>query len=421
MIEDSWRIVGGKPLAGTVSPAGSKNGALPVLAATLLLDGETTLHNVPRIADTDTMMELLRAFGLAVEARDDGEVRIVNRGLATHVAPAELVQRMRASHYLLGPVISRMGRAELPLPGGCDIGDRPVDYIIEGLEALGARAQCEPDRIGAEASRLRGAAVALNPAYRSPGATFNLLMAAATAEGRTVIENASFEPDVVSFCQLLNAAGARISGIGQPTLTVDGVAGLHGVAHRVNSDRLEAGTFLVAAAATRGSVLVSDVTKADLAAAADKLVEAGVQLDPEDGGLRASCPRRPRAVAVVTEPFPGFPTDLQPMLTALLACAEGTSTVTESIFDRRLQSAEQLNRMGASVRLLDSRSASVHGVAELHGAHIEAHNIRDGAALVIAALAARGESTVSGRQFVARGYQDFEGKLRALGAQIREA
>ncbi|MFB3882079.1 MAG: UDP-N-acetylglucosamine 1-carboxyvinyltransferase [Armatimonadota bacterium] len=421
MIEDAWRIVGGKPLEGTVTPAGSKNCALPALAATLMLDGETRLHNIPRIADTETMMELLRSFGLQVEARAGGEVRVVNRGLATHVAPGELVQKMRASHYLLGPVISRMGKAELPLPGGCDIGDRPVGYIIEGLEALGARAACETNRISVEAARLRGAAVALNPAYRSPGATFNLLMAAATAEGRTVIENASFEPDVVSFCQMLNAAGARISGIGRDTLTVEGVAELRGVTHRVNSDRLEAGTFLVAAAATRGAVLVNDVATADLGAAADKLSEAGVRLEAQGGGLRATCPGRPRALSLVTEPFPGFPTDLQPMFTALLARAEGTSTITESIFDRRLQCIEQLNRMGAFARLTDGRSASIHGVAELHGARIEAHNIRDGAALVIAALAARGESTVSGRQFVARGYENFEGKLQSLGADIQQA
>jgi UDP-N-acetylglucosamine 1-carboxyvinyltransferase len=420
MTQDAWRIEGGVPLRGRVRPSGSKNGSLPLLAAALLLDGETILQNIPRIADIDVMLELLRAFGLEAE-HESGDVRIVNRGLSTHIAPPELVSRMRASHYLLGPVVTQLGRAELPLPGGCDIGDRPVQYIIDGLQALGAEAEIAADCIRARADRLTGAPVALNPAYRSPGATFNVLMAAAMAEGTTVIENASYEPDVVGFCRFLAAAGARIDGIGTPTLTIQGVDRLTGVTHRANADRLEAGTFICAAAATRGDVVIEDVTLDDLAGFSEVLLEAGVRLEPSDGGLRASCLDRPRGVSLVTEPFPGFPTDLQPPTTALLSCAEGHSEVREGIFTQRLQCVEQLIMMGAFMRLIDGQCVAITGVESLHGAEIDGHNIRDGAALVVAALSARGTSTVSGRKWVARGYEDFESKLRSLGANIESA
>ncbi len=418
MLEDAWRIVGGRPLEGRVRPSGSKNGALPTLAATLLLDGETVLHNVPQIADVATMLELLRAFGLSVEESGEGEVSVVNRGLATHRAPRELVARMRASHYLLAPVAARLGRVELPLPGGCNIGRRPVEYILAGLEALGVAAQVRQDRIEAEAPRMTGGKVSLDPAYRSPGATFSVVAGAAVAEGETVVENASFEPDVVAFCRFLESAGARIEGVGQAVLRVRGVGALGGTRHEINVDRLEAGTFLCAAAATRGEVTVEGVAPGDLGAAVGKLREAGVEVSEVEEGLRTRCRARPRAVDVVTEPYPGFPTDLQPPMAVVLATAAGESAIRESIFDRRLQYVEQLERMGASARVLDSRRAAILGVKHLRGAEVEAHNIRDGAALVIAALSAEGESVVSGRQFVARGYQEFESKLRSLGAQM---
>ena len=440
MIEEGWRILGGRPLQGEVRPSGSKNGALPTLAAALLVDGEIILHNVPRIADVETMLDLLRAFGLDVGERSDGSLRLVNHGLATSSAPEDLVARMRASHYLLGPVVARLKQAELPLPGGCDIGDRPVGYLLAGLEALGVEAQVEERRILARAPRLSGAAVTLDPVYRSPGATFSVLMAAVLAEGATIIENASFEPDVISFCRFLNCAGARIEGIGSPTLTVTGVRALSGgtgsqpvLTHHINPDRLEAGTFLCAAAATRGKITVEGIKASDFEAVVEKLRESGVEvseadregtdrlkpvLPAGDEGLHAACPRRPRAVSVVTEPYPGFPTDLQPPLAAVLAAAKGKSAIRESIFDRRLQYAEQLTKMGAKIEVLDSREAAITGVPRLHAAEVEAHNIRDAAALVIAALSAEGESTVWGRPFACRGYEAFEDKLRALGARL---
>jgi UDP-N-acetylglucosamine 1-carboxyvinyltransferase len=421
MIEDAWRIVGREPLKGTVRPSGSKNGSLPALAATLLLDGETMLHNVPRIADVQTMTALLGAVGLTVEERGDSSLRIVNHGIATHRAPAELVARMRASHYLLGPMLLRLGRAEMAMPGGCNLGSRPVTHITSVLETLGATGTISDNTIELSASRLRGAVVALDPRHRNPGATFTALMAASLAAGETVIENASYEPDVICFCNFLNAAGARIEGMGRPRLIVEGVAALRGVEHRVNSDRLEAGTFICAAASTRGEVMVDDITLAELGETADKLREAGVELMPRGGGLVATCPGRPRGVDVVTDPFPAFSTDLQPVAAALLATAEGESRIEETVYDRRLQYAHELMKMGASIELPDSRHAVIHGVERLRGAAVEGCNIRDGAALVVAALSAHGESIVSGRQFVARGYEDFEGKLRSLGAEIGPA
>lgn len=418
MIEDAWRIVGGRPLRGAVTPAGSKNGSLPSLAAAILLDGETVLQRVPRIADTETMIGMLQALGLEVVRREDGTVRILNRGLESHRVPLELASRMRASHYLLGPVLARLGRAEIPFPGGCAIGERPLGYILSGLEALGAQARVEETRVVMRADRLVGARVALDPAYRSPGATFNLLMAAVLAEGETVIEHASFEPDVVVFCRLLTAAGAEIEGVGGPRLTIRGVPALKGVEHAINLDRLEAGTFFCAAVATRGEVTARGITRGELAALADSLEEIGATVAESPLGTTVACPGRPRSTAVVTEPFPGFPTDLQPPFAAVLATAKGASTIREGIFGQRLQYVSQLIAMGANIRLLDSRQAVITGVDHLRAAEVEAQNIRDGAALVVAALGAEGESIVGGRRFVARGYQDLEDKLRSLGAWI---
>ena len=420
MTEVAWRIEGGTPLRGTVRPSGSKNGSLPLLAASLLLDGQSTLTNIPRIADVETMLALLRAFGLTVEERPGGEVQIINHGLSTHLAPADLVGKMRASHYLLGPVLLHRGRVEMAMPGGCDLGARPVTHITSVLEALGAAAETN-DTIHLSAQGLRGAVVTLDPWHRNPGATFTGLMAGALAAGETTIENASFEPDVIGFCRFLSAAGARITGIGSPRLTIQGVDRLHGAAYRVNSDRLEAGTFLCAAAATRGDVLVEDITWDELGETADKLEQAGVDLLAEGSALRARCPGRPRGVHIITDPFPSFSTDLQPPVAAVLATADGDSTIRETVFDRRLRYADELMKMGADIELRDSRFAVIHGVPSLRGARIAAGNIRDGAALVIAALGAQGESLVAGRNYVARGYEDFETKLRSLGAEIELA
>jgi UDP-N-acetylglucosamine 1-carboxyvinyltransferase len=418
MPEDAWRIVGGKPLRGKVKPSGSKNGALPTLAATLLVDGETVLHNVPRIADVQTMIALLTAVGLSVTEDDDSSVRIVNHGITTHKAPADLVGKMRASHYLLGPMLLRLGRAQMAMPGGCNLGSRPVTHITSVLEALGATGTSSDSGIEMSAKGLRGSVVTLDPRHRNPGATFTALMTASMADGETVIENASYEPDVVNFCGFLNAAGARIEGSGGPQLTVAGVDRLRGVDHRVNSDRLEVGTLICAAAATRGQVTVEDTSLADLGETASKLQEAGVELIPQGEGLMAACPTRTRGVDIVTDPFPAFSTDLQPVMAALLATAEGESTIVETVFDRRLQYVYELAKMGASIDLHDSRHATIRGVERLRGAAVDGANIRDGAALVVAALGAEGESTVAGTRFIARGYESLDEKLRSLGANV---
>jgi UDP-N-acetylglucosamine 1-carboxyvinyltransferase len=419
---DSWRIIGGEPLRGSVRPDGSKNGALPALAATLLLQGETTLHNVPRIADVEVMLELLRSFGLTISELTATALRITNRGLTGHVAPADLCGRMRASHYVLGPVALQMGRAELAMPGGCDLGARPVTHLLAPLEALGAETTVEEGRITVRAGKLRGAVITLDPQHRNPGATFVALMAASRAEGRTLIENASLEPDVVAFCHFLSKAGASIEGIGSDALTLTGVNSLHGAEHHINLDRLEAGTFLCGAAATRGEVMVEGVTRGELGSFVQKLAEAGVEVTETgpsgSAGVAARAPGRLRAVEVVTVRFPGFPTDLQPPFAAVLATADGVSTILESVYERRLQYADQLAKMGARVEVRNPRCLAITGVPELHGARLRGENIRDAAALVIAALSAKGVSTVSGRRFVRRGYSGFEEKLRSLGAEI---
>ncbi|MFB3883062.1 MAG: UDP-N-acetylglucosamine 1-carboxyvinyltransferase [Armatimonadota bacterium] len=418
MTGDAWRIVGGTPLRGIVRPSGSKNGSLPMLAATLLLDGETVLHNVPHIDDVQTMLALLRSAGLKVD-ESGTTVRIANSGFSTGRVPDDLAAKMRASHYLLGPMLLRLGRAQMAMPGGCNLGSRPVTHITSVLEDLGASGSTSDTVIDLRSEGLRGAVVTLDPRHRNPGATFTALLAGSLAGGSTVVENASYEPDVVSFCNLLNAAGARIKGIGTARLTVDGVRSLRGVEHRVNSDRLEAGTFICAAAATRGEVMVEETTLGELGETADKLQEAGVLLAPSGAGLLASCPARPHGVRIVTDPFPAFSTDLQPIVAAVLATAEGETTIEETVFDRRLQYADELAKMGASISLTDSRHAVIRGVERLRGAQVEGRNIRDGAALVVAALGADGESVVGGRRYVDRGYDDFEGKLRSLGAEIQ--
>jgi UDP-N-acetylglucosamine 1-carboxyvinyltransferase len=417
MTVDAWRIVGGTPLRGRVRPPGSKNGALPSLAAALLLEGKSVFHNVPRIDDVHTMLELLTAVGMQVEV-EGNTVAITNTGITTHRAPGELVGKMRASHYLLGPTLAKLGRAELAQTGGCNLGERPLGYIIDALAPLGVTCLDCNDRVEATTAGLVGARVVLDPKFRSPGATFTVLMAAALATGVTTIEHACYEPDVVALCALLTAAGAHIEGAGTETITLHGVEALHGVTHTINSDRLDAGTFLCAAAATRGEVFVEHITKAELGGIATVLVEAGLGLEETGGGVHGACSRRPRAVEVTINPFPEFPTDLQPPLATVLATAEGTSSLHETIFNNRLQYVPELQRMGADIASAGQWSIRIRGVERLHGAEIAGHNIRDGAALVVAALGAEGESIVSGRHYVARGYEDLEARLRALGATI---
>jgi UDP-N-acetylglucosamine 1-carboxyvinyltransferase len=329
-----------------------------------------------------------------------------------------LAERMRASFWVAGPLLARLRSATVPLPGGCAIGSRPVDYIIQGFAALGVRAEIEHGLMKATADRLPGGTVFLDARYRSPGATFNVMMLSVLADGATTIENASTDPEVVSCAEFLNAMGARISGIGGATLHIEGVPALRGCEFTGIADRIEAGTYLLAAAATRGDVTVEQANPAHLDFVLAKLEEAGLAITRCDDAIRVQAPDRARAVDITTGPFPLFPTDLQSPMVVLLSLADGTSIVQETIYDGRLTYLDELRRMGAQSRMVD-QTAIITGVERLTGASIHAHDMRAGAALVVAALAAEGESRISGLHFIQRGYQDLEAKLRSLGADLR--
>jgi UDP-N-acetylglucosamine 1-carboxyvinyltransferase len=326
---------------------------------------------------------------------------------------------MRGSWYVAGPLIARLGRAEVPQPGGCAIGSRPVEYVTSQFGRLGVRTEERTDVMVLSADDgMRGATCVLDPTFRSPGATFNVAMAAVMARGRTVIEHASADPEVESFCRFLQACGAEIDGVGTERLVIEGRPRLHGCTHRIISDRIEAGTYLIAGAATRGAVRVAPVAPWHLGSLLDIMEGMGLDVSREDDAIAVRWVGRPRGAVVFTEPFPGFPTDLQPPMVALMCLADGQSEMHERIYDGRLAYVHELRRMGAQVRLMDSRRALISGVEGLQGTEVEGADMRAGAALVLAALAAEGESRVGGRHYVLRGYQDLEEKLIRLGARI---
>jgi UDP-N-acetylglucosamine 1-carboxyvinyltransferase len=413
---DTIIITGGRRLSGTVRLSGTANGSLPALAACLLMRGECRLENLPPVADIAVMLDILRALGLRVTMAAKDTAIIQNEGLKTDAPPAKLVKKMRGSFYVTGPLLARLGRACVSFPGGCYLGSRPVDYILDVYRALGAATDLSGDTICASTDGLRGAGIVLNPKFRSPGATFHALLGAVLAKEATIIENASQEPDVISFCHLLEKMGARVSGMGGATLRVEGVDALVGsCAHKMPSDRLEGGTFLLAGCATRGDVRVEEIAPQSLVALLDVLEKAGAQVFREENAIRVACPTGPAAVEVVTGPEPGFPTDLQPPLASVLCTARGTSRIEERIFDDRLRYADQLAKMGARITV-EGRVALIEGVESLTGADLEAENIRAGASLVAAALGARGDSRMTGWRFLERKYDNFRSKLVSLGA-----
>lgn len=420
MEPDVITVAGGRPLSGCVSLSGSKNGSLPVLAATLLMQGECLLEHLPNVADINVMGQILKSLGLRISVISSDTWLVRNEGISSDTPPGDLIKRMRGSFYVMGPLLARLGRANVSLPGGCYLGSRPVDYVLEVFQALGAQTPVEGKVIRAAAPRLVGSKITLNPKYRSPGATFHALMGSVLAEGQTIIENASQEPDVISFCHFLNKMGAKVSGMGTATLKVEGVERLTGCPHRVPSDRIEGGTFLLAACITRGEVTIQDMEAAALSALLEQLEKAAVKVTRGPDSVTVSCPNRMGALDVQTGPEPGFPTDLQPPLVAALCTADGTSRVEETIFEDRLRYAHQLTRMGAKIEV-EGTSARIEGVESLRGASLQAENIRAGAALVLAALGAKGQSRISGRDHIVRGYENFESKLASLGAQISTA
>lgn len=407
-------IDGGVALRGRVRAGGSKNAALPLMAATLLAEGTTTLRNVPMLKDVKTMADLMRKQGAVIDQGADGVTFDCDR-ITDFEAPYDLVRTMRASVLVLGPLVARWGRARVSLPGGCAIGERPIDQHLRGLEKLGATVTLNHGYVEAAAKRLKGARVHFD--VQTVGGTENLLMAAVLADGKTVLENAAREPEIVDLADLLVKMGAQIEGAGSDVITVHGVRALRGAEHSVIADRIEAGTFLVAAAITGGDVTVTDLTPQHQEPLLDKLAEAGVMLDVGATEIRAKMTRRPKAVNLKTWPFPGFPTDMQAQMMALLAVAEGASTITENVFENRFMHVSELRRMGAEV-IVEGRSATVHGVERLLAAPVMASDLRASAALILAGLAAEGKTVVNRIYHLDRGYEKIETKLSALGARI---
>jgi len=418
---DKLVIEGGTRLAGEVEVSGAKNSALPVLCAAILSTEPLTVTNVPRLRDVETTAKLLRQMGGTVTDAGDHTLVLDCAKLDRLEAPYELVRTMRASILVLGPMVARFGRARVSLPGGCAIGQRPVDLHIKGLQALGAEIVIEHGYLEArvlQGKRLRGAPIFMD--LVSVTGTENLMMAAVLAEGTTVIQNAAREPEVAELAHCLNAMGARISGAGESEITIEGVERLHRAQWRIMPDRIEAGTFLAAAAATRGDIVLRGACPAHLTAIIEKLREAGARIETGSDTVALSMPERARAVSVRTAPYPGFATDMQAQLMALDCVAEGTSTIVETIFENRFMHALEMKRMGAQIEI-DGNTAIVQGIEQLDGAAVMATDLRASASLIIAALAARGETVIDRIYHLDRGYEAIERKLSGLGANIRRA
>lgn len=411
----AYVIRGGRPLHGEVAVSGAKNSALKLLAAGLLSPGTHTLDRVPDIADVQWFCDVIRHLGCEVERTETGTLRVtVPERLGTD-APYELVSRMRASTAVLGPLLAREGRAHVALPGGCNLGPRRIDLHLRGLEQLGAEISVAHGFLDARCDGLRGAVVHLE--YPSHGATENLMMAGVLASGRTVIDNASREPEICDLATFLERMGARISGAGTSRIEIEGVDELRAASLEVMPDRLEAGTFLFCAAATGGDVTVTDLEPAHIEIVLDKLVEAGAIVEVGEDRVRIVSDGRPNPIDLQTLPYPGFPTDLQPLAVVLLCRADGLSIVTENIFDARFFYVDELARMGADVRV-EGHYAVVRGTPELTGAPVRAPDIRAGAALVVAGLAATGRTVVEDIVHIDRGHERLESKLQGLGADI---
>jgi UDP-N-acetylglucosamine 1-carboxyvinyltransferase len=412
---DRLLVTGGTPLDGSVEIAGAKNSALKLMAAVVLSDGRSTLRNVPRIQDSSTMVEVLEHLGVGCAWKGDALI-LDTRDVRSIETPYELVSRMRASILVLGPLLARFGTARVAMPGGCNIGSRAIDLHIRGLEKMGARFSSEHGFLLAETSGLRGAVVNLD--FPSVGATENVLMAAVAARGTTVIENAAREPELADLADFLSGMGARIDGAGTPTIEIQGVEAFAPVDHAVIPDRVEAGTYAIAVCSTGGRLVLSGARGDHMDLVLSKLADAGADVLATDGGVAISMGSRARSVDLVTLPYPGFPTDLQPQMMALLASAEGTSIVTENVLEGRFMFVDELNRMGADIRT-EGHHAVIRGVERLSSAPVRALDIRAGAAMVIAALMADGVTEIEDMYHVDRGYQDLETKLTALGAVVR--
>ena len=411
-------IKGGTRLEGTIPVSGCKNAVLPIaVAAAILGDGVSVLHNVPNLTDVMTLRAVLEGLGATIKFKNSTlYIEPINH--LEYEAPYELVRKMRASIYVLGPLVAKLGKAKVSFPGGCAIGPRPIDLHIQGLEHLGAEVMVEKGYIYAQAQRLIGAEMYLTGQYGpSVGATANVMMAATLAQGTTVIRGAACEPHISDLARFLNAMGADIEGIGTSVLTIRGVKQLRGTEHTVISDDIEAGTFIVAGAITRGDVYVKGITQQQIPAISEKIGEAGVELDWDATGVRVTTPREIRGIDVATAPFPGFPTDMQAQIMGMLSLAAGTSIINENVHTDRFIHAAELNRMGADI-MLDGGKAIINGVPTLSGAPVMASDLRAGAVLVAAGMAAAGETVLSRVYHIDRGYESIEKKLNNVGANI---
>lgn len=409
------RVQGGRPLQGDIEALGAKNAALPIMAAAILCRGDVVLTRVPDISDVRVMSEILRSLGVQVEAVAPGTLRMNADNLNTTRAPYELVRRMNASFDVTGPLLARFGEADVALPGGCNLGQRRVNLHLDAFRSLGAEVHRSHGFVQAKARRLQGAVIAFP--HVSVGATKNSMMAACLASGTTVLENTAREPEVIDLAQFLNTMGARVSGHGTPRIDIEGVEALHGGTYEITSDRIVTGTFLIMAAISGGDVRVTRCHPEYHDVLVQQLRRAGQQVDIEGDTVRLQARRPIAPLEVTTAPYPGFPTDLHPPMTAFLVLAQGTSIIRETIFDGRFMYAGELVRLGANIRIAD-HTAVVTGVPFLAGAPVEAPDIRGGGALIAAALAAEGETLIGGLQFIDRGYQRIHEQLTGLGASI---
>ncbi len=413
---ESFVVKGNTNLFGDVKISGSKNAAVAVLPAVILTRESVHLENLPDITDVRTMIEILENLGVSIRRRGRNALDLTPGNLSRIAPSYDLVKKMRASYYFMGSLLARFGRAEVPIPGGCDLGPRPIDQHLKGFSALGADINIEHGMINLSAEKLVGAHIYLDVV--SIGATVNLMLAASAAEGRTVLENVAKEPEIVDLANFLNALGARIRGAGTDVIRIDGVKYFHGASHTVIPDRIEAGTFMLAAAATGGSITVEDVIPKHLEAITAKLRETGAIVKVEPEKIKVETPEPLSSSDLKTFPYPGFPTDLQPPGMVLLTAARGLSVVTENVFDGRFNQVDELKRMGAMIKV-EGRTALIEGGNRLSGAPVTAHDLRSGAALIIAALMADGESRISAVEHIDRGYEKFEQKLIKLGASIK--
>ena len=412
---EQYVIKGGNPLVGEVDIAGAKNAALAILSAAIMTDETILIENLPDVRDINVLLEAIAEIGAQVDRVDKSTVKINGSTIGNLSVDYEFIKKIRASYYLLGALLGKYKHAEVPLPGGCNIGSRPIDQHLKGFRALGAEVDIRHGAIVAKAENLHGSHIFLDVV--SVGATINIMMAASMAAGRTIIENAAREPHVVDVANFLNSMGANIKGAGTDVIRIRGVEKLHRTEYSIIPDQIEAGTFMFAASATGGDVTVRNVIPKHLEATTAKLEEIGCEVEEFDDAVRVRAPHKLHRTHVKTLPYPGYPTDMQPQIAVTLALAEGTSIVTESIFENRFKYADELSRMGANIKV-EGNSAIIDGVKKLTGARVSAPDLRAGAALVIAGLAAEGVTVVDDIVYIQRGYENFEEKLRSLGAEI---